>query len=140
MQILRRYTSMPLGGGCLVVMGMLLAIGCGMGNSLDSKEVPVQQYVTEKGGSIEIENSHIVTVWLESAGLQDSDLDRFTTLPELKHLHLNYNGDLTNEVFVIAEKMPQLETLELSETKITNATADKFRESHPKVSVSGPGA
>lgn len=122
------------------MMAVLLTSGCSMGSSLDSKEVPVQQFVVDKGGNVEIEDSHIVTVWLESAGLQDSDLDRFVPLPELKHLHLNYNGDLTNEVFATAEKMPKLETLELSETKITNATADKFRESHPQVSVSGPGA
>ncbi|GAA4433077.1 hypothetical protein [Bremerella cremea] len=140
MQIFRNFTGIAAGAACLALTVLLFASGCGMGGSLDAKEAPVKQFVESKGGMVEVENSHIVTVWLESAGLQNSDLDQFASLPELKHLHLNYNGDLTNEVFATAEKMPKLETLELTETKITNGAADKFRDTHPQVSISGPGA
>ncbi|MBI1248366.1 hypothetical protein GC197_11080 [bacterium] len=118
---------------------MVYSSGCSFAPALDASEVPTKDYVEGKGGSVELEDGHIVVVWLESANLTDADFEKFAGLSQLKSLHLNYNGELTNGVFKIADKMPALTTLELAETKITQRAADKFRDEHPDMSVSGPG-
>ncbi|WDI45015.1 hypothetical protein [Bremerella sp. P1] len=107
--------------------------------ALDPAEEPVKTFVEGKGGMVETEDGHIVVVWCESANLQDSDLEQFAALPELKALYLNYNSELTNKVFSMFDNKPNLKTLELAETKITQGAADKFRDVHPEMSVSGPG-
>lgn len=124
---------------CLAVLIVLMVFGCSSMASIDPAEEPVKTFVEQKGGMVETEGGHIVVVWCESANLQDSDLEQFASLPQLKALHLNYNSEITNNVFKMFDNNPNLETLELAETKITQGAADKFREVHPEMSVSGPG-
>lgn len=124
---------------CLTVMIAWMVFGCNSMASIDPAEASVKAFVEEKGGMVETEDGHIVTVWCESANLQDSDLEQFASLPQLNALHLNYNSNITNKVFSMFDNMPTLKTLELAETKISQGAADKFREVHPEMSVSGPG-
>ncbi len=124
---------------CLAGLIVLMVFGCNSMESLDPAEEPVKTFVEQKGGMVETEDGHIVTVWCESANLQDSDLEQFAELPQLQSLHLNYNSDLTNEVFKLFDNKPNLKTLELAETKISQRAADNFREVHPEMSISGPG-
>ncbi|PQO35703.1 hypothetical protein C5Y96_08595 [Blastopirellula marina] len=124
---------------CLTVLVAWMVFGCSSMASLDPAEQSVKSFVEEKGGMVETKDGHIVTVWCESANLQDSDLEQFAALPQLSALYLNYNSDITNDVFSMFDNMPTLKTLELAETKISQRAADKFREVHPEMSVSGPG-
>ncbi len=123
----------------LTMFVVTLASGCESMASVDAAEAPVKEFVESKGGMVELEGGHIVVVWCESANLQDSDVEQFAALPQIKELHLNYNGDLTNAVFKMFDNKPTLETLELAETKITQRAADNFREVHTEMNVSGPG-
>lgn len=124
---------------CLTMLIVLMVFGCNSMASLDPAEESVKAFVEEKGGMVETEGGHIVTVWCESANLQDSDLEQFAALPELNALYLNYNSEITNKVFAMFDNKPSLKTLELAETKISQRAADNFREVHPEMNVSGPG-
>ena len=124
---------------CLAGLIVLMVFGCDSMASLDPAEASVKTFVEEKGGMVETEDGHITVVWCESANLQDSDLEQFAALPQLTALHLNYNSEITNEVFKMFDNMPTLKTLELAETKISNSAAERFRQVHPDMNVSGPG-
>lgn len=124
---------------CLAVLVAWMVFGCNSMAPLDPAQESVKAFVEQKGGMVETKDGHIVVVWCESANLQDSDLEQFANLPQIEALYLNYNSELTNKVFSMFDNKPTLKTLELAETKISQNAADKFRDVHPEMSVSGPG-
>ncbi len=125
---------------CFTTMAVLLATvaasGCG---GLDPAEQPSLNLVNELGGEVRVEEGHIVSVNLDSTDVNDSHLTTLKTLPKLKSLSLNYNKGITDAVFNAANEMESLEELNVADTAITQGAADKFRNEHPDMVVSGPG-
>jgi len=127
-------------GAAWAICLILVITGCDGSASLDPAEAGVKTYVEANGGMIEAEEGHITVVWLESADLVDSDVEQFAGLPQLRELHLNYNNQLTEKTLPIAEKIPNLKVLEMTDSKMSNRVAEEFRKRHPEMSLSGPGA
>jgi hypothetical protein len=122
---------LPLIGFALLAVG-----GCGTG--VVESERQQKAAIDALGGTVEVQDGHIVKVDLHDSKTQDADLANLKGLAKLESVDLRGTA-VTDAGLELLQELPTLQYVDVSLTQVTEPGVAKLKQAIPNIAVSGPG-